>query len=190
MMAEYTNTNSAKRGDCHQFHPSWTLPSSASSGRLWGKLCHPRRLSFNLGSRSHCKTEQPWHGKKGDASPDPRGKKSHQILVSGISSSFGTCSRKPTHACRYPAAKACARSNVSLVERFGVSVDMTLPIPGLKVTVHDDHADAPGWNFKTFSSSSVIINPNAVADAYRSPCHSRKGPPAGQRAAPPSMRHR
>ena len=28
-------------------------------GRLWGKLCHRQRLSFNVGSKSHCQQNSP-----------------------------------------------------------------------------------------------------------------------------------
>ena len=34
MLAEYIKNKSAKSSNCHQFHPSWTLPSSTKSGKL------------------------------------------------------------------------------------------------------------------------------------------------------------
>ena len=40
MLAEYTWPNSAKSSRCHQLHPTWTLSSSARSGRVCTELCH------------------------------------------------------------------------------------------------------------------------------------------------------
>ena len=60
MVAECFNTNSAKRPDCHQLRPSWTLRSSNGNGRLCSILCHRQR------PHPRWKDLSPWACRVGD----------------------------------------------------------------------------------------------------------------------------
>ena len=197
MVAEYTQTNSAKRHPASLLCAEQRRPSESPKWQTLSQTLPPTTLQFQPGFKEPLSTEQPWHGIKSDDSPDPRGKRATRCwfwnlqLVRHLQPEVHTC---------LPVSRSKALRSVQrvLVERFGVSVEMTLPILGLKVTVRDDHADAPEVEFQDLFFQLSHHHPKRRCRRVQKSMPLAEGstrwtaPRArpGQRAAPPGMRRR